>query len=277
MVKRLQPKSQRALWLLAALLLLAVAAMWSLSRCTSPRAEASAPSMVRAEGDTLMVAIEYGPMAVYLYDDTLGGFNYDLLRQLASACSIPMRIEPMVSLELSLKALSDSAIDLVVADLPSTLDYSDRFDFTEPAYLDKLVLVQLTDSAGQKPVETQLDIAGQTVWYPAGSPAEIRLRNLAAEIGDTIVLRPVGDRSSEQLVMMVLSGEIPLAVVNARSAESFLADNPRLDISTAVSFTQFQSYLLRRGDPLKARLDTALLRFKRTPAYRRLLSRYLPS
>ena len=30
------------------------------------------------------MAIEYGPLSLYRYDDTLGGFSYDLLRQLAS-------------------------------------------------------------------------------------------------------------------------------------------------------------------------------------------------
>lgn len=268
--KRLQ------LGLYAALLLVTLIFMFMLGKCSSKVASLPGERLDEAAGgDTLNVAIEYSPTSVYLYADTLGGFNYDLLRQLSARYDIPMRIQPMVSLEASLEYLRQGKTDMVVAELPMTLDYSTEFEFTEPSYLDRQVLVQRRDSAGNVEVETQLDLANRHVWVAASSPAIARLRNLSSEIGDTIYVETTSELSPEQLVMSVAVGEIPLAVVNRQTALAFASDYPDLDISTAVSFTQLQSWLLRRSDTvMRQRLDSALIEFKSSPAYDRLLGRY---
>ncbi|WP_438872086.1 hypothetical protein [Paramuribaculum intestinale] len=44
------------------------------------------------------MAIEYGPLVALRYDDTLGGFSYDLLRQLASERGLASTFHPVVAL-----------------------------------------------------------------------------------------------------------------------------------------------------------------------------------
>ena len=57
------------------LLVLAVAVMYSLKNCNDRYY--SVQKIGGSSGDTLDVAIVYSPMSYYIYDDTVGGFNYD--------------------------------------------------------------------------------------------------------------------------------------------------------------------------------------------------------
>ena len=64
-------------------------------------------------------------------------------------------------------------------------------------------------------------------------------------------------------------------MVNSATARRLAADYPGVDISTAVSFTQFQSWIMSRNNAALAdSVDAAIIRFKKTGAYTDLLHRY---
>ena len=64
----------------AALLVATIALMVALGRCSRQYASKEAQS---SGGDTIDVAIEYSPLSLYMYADTLGGFSHDLLNLIA--------------------------------------------------------------------------------------------------------------------------------------------------------------------------------------------------
>ncbi|MDE7151454.1 MAG: transporter substrate-binding domain-containing protein [Candidatus Amulumruptor sp.] len=256
---------------LLALLLVAVGAMWMLKVCSHPRGDGMRD--LPSGGDTIDVAIEYSPLTFYQLGDTIGGFDYDLLRTIGREGGIKFKFHPVSAISGALEGLSDGLYDIVVADAPSTAEMTDKYRFTEPAFLDRQVLVQRRDSGAM--ISTALELAGKRVWVPAESPAALRLANLAAEIGDSIHVMTDSLYGSEQLVILTATGEIERAVVNERIARAMAADYPDIDISTGISFTQFQPWILRRDDgELAARIDTLLVRFKATPAYSDLHLRY---
>ena len=75
--------------------------------------------------------------------------------------------------------------------------------------------------------------------------------------------------------MLVATGDIPRAVVNETVAEAMAKDYDNIDVSTKVSFSQFQPWLLRKdNNELTTRLDSAIVRFKKTQAFQTLYSRY---
>ncbi len=100
----------------------------------------------------------YGPLSLYRYDDTLGGFSYDLLRQLASERGLHLKFHPVVALGDALSGLDEGLFDIVVGAMPMTERYRERYAFTAPVYIDRQVLVQLRDSAGKAPIGSQLDM-----------------------------------------------------------------------------------------------------------------------
>ena len=261
MKRQHQPAKRGQLALYLILLTVVVGCMVALSLCDRPVVDAqSTPS----GGDTLDIAIEYSPVTYYTYDDTLGGFNYDLLRMISDSAGCPMKFHPIVTLEKALSGLEDGRYDVVVAQFPMTAVDTSRFAFTQPIYIDQQVLVQRRTT---NIIHSQLDLAGDTVWVVKGSPMIQRIASLSREIGDTIYVHVDELYGPEQLMMMVSAGEIKYAVVNRSIARAMSSRLPNLDRSVAISLSQFQSWMVskdRKGlcDSLnrwhnQVKLDTA--------------------
>ena len=68
----------------------------------------AAPSALRASGgDTIDVAIEYNPMSMYRYGDSLAGFSYELLKLMAYNDSILFNYHPVSTVDEALPLLED--------------------------------------------------------------------------------------------------------------------------------------------------------------------------
>lgn len=265
-----KPASRFAIYILA---LVGVIAMMASLRTCSEKSPFSGTVSHPSGGDTIDVAIEYSPLSLYRYADTLGGFNYDLLRMMANNGKFTFKFHPVNSVASALEGLDAGRYDIIVADIPVTSDFMARYEYSEPVYLDRQVLVQKVDS--QNMVYDQLQLAGRTVVVPKNSPAIVRLRNLAKEIGDTIIVKEDSIYGAEQLFILAALGEIPLAVVNEHVAHKLASDYSNVDVSTKISFTQFQSWLMRKADSLFIDSVNAELRMiKSTLEYRELTSRY---
>ena len=123
----------------AALLVATIALMVALGRCSRQYASKEAQS---SGGDTIDVAIEYSPLSLYMYADTLGGFSHDLLNLIAKREHLHIKFHPMTSLDGSLKQLREGTVDIVAAQMPSTSDFKQQYLFTNAVAIDKQVLVQ---------------------------------------------------------------------------------------------------------------------------------------
>lgn len=227
------------------------------------------------DNDTINVAIEYSPLYCYMYEDTLGGFNYDLLRLIANKHNLKIKYHPIVTLQKSLDDLEKGKYNILVAQLPFTTDFEGKYIFTQSIYLDRQVLVQKKDNNGKPTVNSQLDLAKKTLYVVKGSPAEYRIINLSREIGDSIYIKHEDLYGPEQLIIMVAKGEIKYAVVNEKVAKEIAKSYPSIDISTDISFTQFQSWLLNpKESKLKNNLNLWINEAKKTPEYEALIKRY---
>ena len=209
-----------------------------------------------------------------MYDDTLGGFNHDLLGLIAKREGIVVTFKPVVSIDESLERLNNGEYDIVAAQMPATAEFKDKYLFSEPVFIDKHVLVQRRGDAGKTGVSTQLDLGGKTVCVAKGSPVVSRIYSLSREIGDSIYVKEL-DCSNEQLFLLVASGAEQLAAVDEQTARRLSSAYPNVDSGTAVSFNQFHSWILRKGnEPLRDSLNKYLLDIKQTPAYKELHDRY---
>ncbi len=250
------------MFLYAILLVIVVASMVALSLCDRPKENAETR---HSGGDTLDIAIEYSPVTYYTYNDTLGGYNYDLLRLISDKVKRPMKFHPVVTLEKALTGLEEGKFDIVVAQFPMTAVDTSRFAFTEPIYIDQQVLVQ---RRGSQSIHSQLDLAGDTVWVVKGSPMIQRIASLSREIGDTIYVHVDELYGPEQLMMMVSTGEIRYAVVNRSIARAMSTRLNNLDRSVAISLSQFQSWMVAKDRKIlcdslnrwhrQVKLDTAV-------------------
>ncbi|MCM1355994.1 MAG: transporter substrate-binding domain-containing protein [Staphylococcus sp.] len=252
------------------LALIAVAVVVTVRQCSTPIAR-NGYEYVRGCGDTINVAIDYSPMSLYRYGDSLAGFNYEMMKEMAALYGDNVKFYPIASVNEALDDLKNGVYDVVISDLPVTTSRRESYHFTEPVYLDKQVLISLDTT-----IRSRLDLAGKEVWALEGSPAAERIGNLSREIGDTIYVRDDSIRSAEQLFMLTALGKIPRAVINSAKASMLAKDYPDVDISTPVSFTQFQSWVVDKDNKALAdTLDSQIRRFKATPQYAALIERYL--
>ncbi|MDE6084921.1 MAG: transporter substrate-binding domain-containing protein [Muribaculaceae bacterium] len=205
---------------------------------------------MRASGDTINVAIEISPMGLSLKEDSLSGFYYDMIREMAAAHDRELKIDGFTNLKIALDKLDNGRYDLVISDMAANAKIRQRFLATKPVLIDRQVLVQLLDTAGELRYTDQLSLVRDTIYVPSDTPFKTRLQHLTREIGDTIYIVEEPQLSAEQLIILVALGERPNAVVNRRLADLLSRDYPQLDSSVEISFSQFQSWLLNGRDSL---------------------------
>lgn len=224
----------------------------------------------RAGGDSVNVAIHYSPMSMYRYGDSLGGLNYEILRMISKKFGEKFKYYPISSAAEGLRDLERGTYDLLVADIPMTAALKKKYIFTEPVYTDHQVLIGRDTT-----INTPLGLAGKEVWVIYGTPAAERLENLSREIGDSINVEATKEYTAEQLVILTAKGKIPRAVVNEDVAKKIQKDYPEIKISTQISFSQFQSWLLNIDKKeLAKKLDTEIRAIKSTPQYDSIVAKW---
>ncbi len=255
-----------------ALLVVVITSMVLLSKCSK-----TASSSI-AEEKVLKVAIEYAPLSCYTYNDTIGGFSYDLLKLIAKHGGVKVDFTSVVTLNTSLSELRNGKYDIVVAEFPVTKESRDEYLFTDPIYLDREVLVQRKKQDGSRKINSQLDLAKDTVYVIKGAPMTQRLENLGREIGDTIYVKTEDVYGPEQLFIRVATGEVEYAVLNEKLSKQMGKKYPNVDITTGISFTQFQSWIVNKNNKeLLDNLNKWLKEVKKTQEYEKLRQRYFES
>lgn len=226
--------------------------------------------------DSINVAIQISPIGVSTNGDTLGGFYYDMIRQMAEKEHLALKIEAFTQVTSALSDLEDGKYDIVISDIPITSELREKYLFTNPIYADRQTLVQLADSVtGLPPIRTVSDLRGDTVYIAAQSPFMSRLRNLSRELGDTIYVFQDKHYGPEQMMLLTAVGQLKNVVVNEQTARSIAADYPQLDLSVTLSFNQFQSWAVADRKPkLLDSLNVWIDRFKSTPQFEHLVDKY---
>lgn len=272
--RRPQPVGKSRLLLYALLLIAALGIMFGLRTCGNTTKSPTATKSTTERGDTLYVAITHSPMSYYIYGDTIGGLNYDMLNIMSREINRPIHFIPVISLEESLNALNKNSIDLL-ASMPVSAEMRDKYLFTENVFLDRQVLVQLNNKNGKPQALSVLDLAGDTVHIEKNSPVKKRLENLSAEIGATVTIVSHPELSDEYLFLKVSAKELRYAVINEKTAARMHIKHPEVNINTPIGFTQFQAWITRRHDiALHDSIDKWLIRFKSSDKYQELLNKY---
>ena len=202
---------------------------------------------IRTEG-LLRIVTEYNQSGYFASGDTVQGFQYELCRAISEISGLEVQLFPEMSLSESFEGLKSKKYDIIARNIPLTSEIKENYLFTDPVVLSKQVLIQRTAEANESvmPVRNQLELAGKTLFIPENSPALLRIQNLQHEIGDTIHVVEDSRYSSEQLIIMVARRDIDFAVCDLQIAAIAVKQFPEIDIDTDISFTQLQSWAIRK-------------------------------
>ena len=220
--------------------------------------------------DTLRIVTDYNPLSYYVTQDSIIGFDYELANLISKRSGLAVLVFPEVSLSKSLQGLNKNEYDIVGRTLPVTTESKQEYNFTETILLNKQVLIQRKPEFNNntKPIRNQLDLARKTLYIISDAPTRYR-------IGDTIYVKEETKYGAEQLVIMVAKGDIEFAVINENIAQQMASEFPEIDYQTDISFTQFQSWALRKTSPvLLDSLNVWLKDIKESPEFQILTKKY---
>lgn len=270
-------KTKKLLSLYIALLFVVVLGMCILLFTQKKRIPAERDfEQIREEGVLRMIT-EYNQTGYYINGDTIEGFQYELAQAISELTGLEVEIHLEMSLSKSFEALSGQDCDIIARNIPVTTELKDAYLFTDPTVLNKQVLVQRkpSDDEALPLIRNQLDLARKTLYIPQNSPALLRLRNLEQEIGDTIYIREEPLYASEQLISMVAHGDIDYAVCDQQIAVRAQQQLPEIDIQTDISFTQLQSWVVRKDSPILCdSLNSWFRQIKENGLYNQIYTRY---
>ena len=268
-------KWKKLLWIYLILLAMVVVTMFSLWESSHQPIVRDYP-VIEKEG-VLRVTTEYSPTSYYIDGDSILGLQYELCQAIAKVSGLEVQLNLEMSLTKSFQDLESGEIDVIARNIPITTENKELYLFTDPIWLNKQVLVQRTEKAngGIKPIHNQLMLGQKTLYLPKGSPALLRIHNLEEEIGDTIYTHEDELYSDEQLIIMVAKGDIDFAVCDQQSAKKMKERFPQIDISTDISFTQLQSWAIRKESPiLLDSLNLWLRKAKESDNFKKIFQHY---
>ncbi len=247
-------RNYKQLTIYAALLAIVLILMFLLKDCTkketsklSNNPEDRDYPEIKEDG-ILRVVTEYNSVGYFVKGDTISGFQYDLANLFGKAMGLRVEIYPEMDLQKSINGLKEGDYDIIARNIPVTSELRKDLSFTKPLVLNKQVLVQRTAkyNNGEQPIRNQLGLGGKTLYVPENSPSLLRIRNLSAEIGDTVYVKEVKKYEAEQLIIMVAKGDIDYAVCDEVIARKNKPQFPEIDIDTDISFTQLQAWAVRK-------------------------------
>lgn len=230
-----------------------------------------------ASSGTLRAVTEYNAVSYHVSEDTLQGFDYELLHLFAAEKGLKLEITPEMSFEKRLNGLISGQYDILATGTVVTTQLKDSLLFTRTLLLSKQVLVQRKKEEGKDSlyIHSQLDLANKHLHVIKGSPALLRIHNLISEIADTIYIDEVDLYGPEQLLAMVSGGDIDYAVCDESIAKASIQEFPNLDINTDISFTQFYAWGVSKHSPaLLDSLNVWMDGFIQTKAYKNLYRKY---
>lgn len=227
-----------------------------------------------AQEGILRATVECSPVSYHAEGDSVSGFDYELIHTFAQEKGLKIEFIPKKSFDRRLKGLSSGEFDLIASGIPNTRELKDSLRLTLPLMLSRQVLVQRRKDDSLH-IRSQLDLAGQTLHVVKGSPVIPRIQNLGEEIADTIYIKEIAKCTPQRLIAQVADGKIDYAVCDEHIAQAVADSFPQVDISTAISFTQFYSWAVSKQSPdLADSLNSWLGSFMKTKEYRDIYRRY---
>lgn len=228
--------------------------------------------------DTLRATTEYNSISMQAGTDSMEGFHLELVETFAREHGLQVSVRPEMSMSERLKGLATGRYDLIADGIPVTIGREDSLTFTSPIGRNHQVLVQrkaLNAEDSLKHIDSQIDLAGKTLYVVKDSPAILRIKNMTNEIGDTIYISEVDKYGPEQLVTLVSYGDIDYAVCDERIARLASDSLPNIDINIPIGFTQFYAWGVSHHSPiLLDSLNAWLARYQQTKEYKALAKKY---
>lgn len=210
---------------------------------------------IQEEGVLRAITI-FSPTSYFLYRGRPMGFEYELLNRLALSLDLKLEIVVARDLDNLFLMLNRGEGDLVAHGMTITEPRKEVVHFTMPLYESHQVLVQRKPANWRKMklheieqtlITNPLDLIDKKVYVRRNSSYYQRLVNLSQEIGGEIIIEPIkGNITTDEIIKMVVDGEIDYTIADNNIAAINKTYFPILDIDTRISFPQRIAWAVRK-------------------------------
>jgi membrane-bound lytic murein transglycosylase F len=207
----------------------------------------------------LRAIVDNNSVSYFIYRGTSMGYDYELLKRLASFLKVDLKLKIISGVEEGISALNKGEGDILAFPLTITTDRLEYLKFTDPQYTTYQVLVQKKPDnwRNQDPTTVEkslirdpIELIGKEVHVMKGSSFQKRLENLSGEIGGNIIIREdSAGAETESLIRKVAAGEIDYTVTDRTIAMVNALYYPNLDIETILSLSQQIGWGVRKNSP----------------------------
>ncbi len=238
------------------------------------------------ENKILRVVTDYNSTSYFIYRGQPLGYQFELLQNLADYLNVKLEVIANNDMDEKFDMIQNGDVDLIAVNLTVTKERKKKVLFIEPHLTTRQVLVQRKPENWRKLskniikenlIQSQLELAGKTVYVQRNSSYLKRLKNLSEEIGDDIHIVET-EYGVEQLIEKVVNGEIEYTVCdeNVAMVNNTYYDN--IDISLPLSFSQNLAWAINKEDyKLKEVIDKWMNDFKETKRYTLIYKKYFKS
>lgn len=225
--------------------------------------------------DTLNVAILYGPMSYYIYEDTLGGLNYELLTIFEKDTQTPINFYPVSNLEDTYKKLDSGKFSLV-ASQPSSYSNKQNYLTTETVFLETMVLIQKKDYRNNSKIKSYTDLQeNDTIYITPNNSVRNTLNNIVKNHNKSCQITEIEGINEEMLMKKVSEGNIKYAMIHQKIASSLMTEFNNVSYGMSSSLTYYQEWILSKSDSLlQEKINNWLDTFLISERYRNLIERY---
>jgi membrane-bound lytic murein transglycosylase F len=201
----------------------------------------------------------YNSTSYFLYKGVPMGFEYELLSRLAKNLGLKLKITIAEDIDDLFDMLNNGKGDLIAYGLTITEPRKKLVSFTENHYVTHQALVQrMPDNWRSLPgykidkqlISNTLELSNDTVWVRENSSYAERIKNLENEIGADIPVAHInGNVTTDEIIKMLVDGEIERTVADYNIASINKTYYPILNIDTRVSFSQRIAWAVRQNSP----------------------------
>jgi membrane-bound lytic murein transglycosylase F len=198
----------------------------------------------------------YSATSYFLYRGVPMGYEYELLKRFADYLDVELEIIVSNDIDSMFYHLNTGKVDLVAHGLTITQTRKEEVAFSDYLYLVNQVLVQRKPENWRRiswsSIQSQLitdpiELINDTVSIRQNTSYFGRIQNLSEEIGGSIIIDTLPGRlSTDEIIQMVVDGEIKYTIADNNLAAINASYYPILDIEVPISFSQRVAWAVSR-------------------------------
>jgi len=213
--------------------------------------------------------------------DSIAGLQVLMIDSFAKAMNIKnVELISETNLTEAINKLLNHEVDILAWHIPIYNTMRDKINYSIPVFTSRQMLIQrkYNPKDSVEFIRNQLGLADKEVYLQPGTFYRQRIENLSKEIGDSIHIKEVANAKPTDLFNMLVNRDIDYTVCDEFVARVLIKENKefsKLDMNTAISFTQNYSWCVHPDCPLLLdSLNSWLAKYLESKEYNKIYREY---